>query len=63
MLTHKIHDGSIGARAHRRLRENESYEELIKLGECDRAGRAVGVMTTELEDALEYIREISQAYG
>ncbi len=63
MLAHKIHDGSIGARAHRRLRENESYHDLVLLGECDRGGRATGVMTTDLEDALDYIRDISQAYG
>lgn len=63
MLAHQIHDGSIGARRHRRLRENESYHELTLLGECDRAGRQVGVQTTELEDALDYIREISDQYG
>ena len=63
MIAHKIHDGSIGARKWRRLRENESYPELVLLGECDRAGRQVGVMTTELDDALEYIRGISSSFG
>ena len=63
MLAHKIYDGSIGARKWRRLRENESYDELVLLGECDRGGRQVGVMTTTLEDALEYIRSISSAFG
>jgi predicted HD phosphohydrolase len=62
MLTHKIYDGTIGARAHKRMRSNESYEELLLLGECDRNGRQTGVMTTELEDALEYIREISSTF-
>jgi hypothetical protein len=45
------------------LAANESYEELLLLGECDRAGRQVGVMTTDLDEALAYIREISSTYG
>jgi hypothetical protein len=60
MVSHGIHDATIGARAHRRLRENESYEELVLLSECDRAGRTPGVMTTSLEDALDYLRTLGQ---
>ena len=63
MLGHKIHDKTIGVRARRRLEQNESYHELVLLGECDRGGRDVGVQTTELEDALDYIREISDSYS
>ena len=63
MLAHKIQDRTIGARKHRRLRENESYDELVLLGQCDRDGRQVGVQTTELEDALDYIRSLATAYG
>jgi hypothetical protein len=59
MDVHLILDGSIGARAHRRLRENESYEDLLLLGECDRDGRVPGVQTTELEEAIEIIRDLS----
>ena len=59
MDTHKIIDGSIGARAHRRLRENESYDELIRVGKCDRAGRISGIETTTLEDALSYLQTLS----
>lgn len=62
MLAHAIHDHSIGARKHRRLRENESYTELLMLGECDRQGRRAGVITEDLENALAYIREISESY-
>ncbi|MBM3963882.1 MAG: HD domain-containing protein [Planctomycetes bacterium] len=60
MDTHKIVDGSIGARAHRRLRENESYDELILLGKCDRGGRVSGIETTALEDALSYLQTLSE---
>ena len=59
MEAHKLHDRTIGARARKRLQQNESYDELVLLGECDRAGRVVGVQTTELEEALEFIRQIS----
>ena len=58
MLAHKLHDRTIGARARKRLRQNESYDELVLLNECDRGGRKSGVKTTELEDALEAIREM-----
>ena len=58
MEAHRIFDGTIGSRAHRRLRENESYEELLLLSECDRGGRVPGVETTELEDAIDYIRTL-----
>ena len=63
MDAHGIHDGSIGARAHRRLRQSESYDELVLLSECDRDGRTPGVQVPEVEEALEYIREISVMCG
>jgi len=63
MLAHQIQDGSIGARKLRRLRENESFDELVLLGECDRGGRKCGVETTDLNDALDYIRNLETAFG
>ncbi len=63
MLVHQIHDGSIGARKRRKLNENESYEELLLLGKCDLLGRQRGVLTTELDEALEYIRDLAQTWG
>ncbi len=56
---HRIQDRTIGARAHRRLREHESYEELVLLCECDRLGRNSGIETSELEAALQYIRDLA----
>ena len=58
MEAHRIYDGSIGSRAHRRLRENENYEDLLLLSECDRAGRVPGVETSTLEEAIDYIRSL-----
>ncbi len=63
MLAHQIQDRSIGARKLRRLRENESFEELLLLGQCDRDGRQIGVLTTDLDDALEYIRSLASSFG
>ena len=49
---------TIGSRAHRRLQENESYEDLLLLTECDRGGRVPGAVTAELEEAIDYIRSL-----
>jgi hypothetical protein len=62
MECHRISDGSIGSRAHKRLRENESYHELILLGECDRGGRIPGIETTSLEEAIEMLRDLGGGY-
>ena len=59
MDAHKLNDRTIGARARKRLEANESYHELVLLGECDRAGRQQGVETSELEGALDYIRDLA----
>jgi hypothetical protein len=56
-------DGTLGARAHRRLRENASYDELLLLARCDRQGRQAGVVAPELDEALDYLRELSDTFG
>lgn len=58
MDVHRIVDGTIGSRAHRRLRQDPSYEELLLLGECDRLGRVPGVQTRTLEEAVEVISDL-----
>lgn len=63
MLAHQIHDGKLGQRARRRLQENESYEELLTLSVCDRNGRQPGVEAPELDEALDYLRELAQTCG
>ena len=63
MEAHRVVDGTIGARAHRRLRENENYDELMLLCECDRGGRVPGVQTSELEEAIETIRDLETSFG
>lgn len=63
MLTHALADDSLGARARRRLRESEHFEDLLLLGECDRAGRTPGAPAPELEEALDYLRELDTRFG
>jgi predicted HD phosphohydrolase len=63
MLAHQIADGTLGARARRRLEQSEHFEELVLLGECDRAGRQAGVEAPELGEALDYLRELGQMFG
>lgn len=62
MEAHKVADGSIGRRARLRLQSHESFEELMLLQACDRAGRVSGVETTSLEDALDYLRQIGDQF-
>ncbi len=63
MEAHKIFDRTLGMRAARRLRDHECYEELLLLGKCDRGGRQVGVAVPEVDEALEYIREVARMCG
>jgi hypothetical protein len=63
MLAHQLADGSLGRRAARRLRDSEHIEDLVLLERCDRLGRQVGVEASELDDALDYIRELDASFG
>lgn len=63
MEAQQILDGTLGARAKRRLQENESYDELMTLARCDRAGRQVGVEAPELEEAIDYLRDLAYDFG
>ena len=56
-------DGTLGARARRRLQQSENYQELLLLAECDRDGRQVGVTVGELDEALEYLRDLAHTFG
>ena len=63
MLAHQLAEGRLGARARRRLEASEHFEDLVLLGECDRAGRQAGVVAPELEDALDHLRELGTMFG
>jgi len=57
-----LKDGTLGARARKRLEAHEDYEDLMLLCECDRGGRQSGVEVPDVEEALEHLRELSQGY-
>ncbi|MEM9364800.1 MAG: HD domain-containing protein [Planctomycetota bacterium] len=63
MLAHKWHDRTLGHRARRRLVAHELHEELLALGECDRAGRECGVVVPSLDEALDWIAGLSDYFG
>jgi hypothetical protein len=63
MLAQQDLDGTLGARARRRLKESPDYEDLLTLARCDRAGRQPGAQAPELEEALDYLRDLSQTFG
>ena len=58
-----ILDGSLGIRAKRRLKADDSYEELVLLARCDRDGRVAGVPASQLDEALEYVRDLARTFG
>ena len=63
MEGHAMLDGSLGARARRRLAACEDFEELLTLARCDRDGRERGVEVSDVTDAIEYLRELAQTCG
>jgi hypothetical protein len=63
MEAHALLDGTLGVRARRRLKASDSFDELVLLAQCDRAGRQVGVQTSELDEALDYLRQLATTCG
>lgn len=63
MEAHKICDGTIGARAKRRLYASEYIEDLLLLQKCDTLGRLPGVQVPDVDEALDYIRDLARMYG
>ena len=59
---HQAREGTLGMRARRRLEESEDYENLVLLSLCDLRGRKKGVEASELEEAIEYLRELAGGY-
>ena len=63
MEAQAILDNTLGARAKRRLQQSEDFDELVLLARCDRAGRRAGVEAPELDEAIDYLREVSVTFG
>jgi len=56
-------DGTLGVRARRRLEASEDFETLKLLARCDRKGRQRGMEAPELDEAIEYLRELAKVCG
>lgn len=63
MEGHALYDRSIGARARRRLEAADDFDELELLSQCDRRGRIAGMQTGDVDDALDYLRDLARRYG
>jgi len=57
-----LREGELGIRARRRLEASEDFAELRLLADCDRAGRRRGVPTPDIQEALEYIRDLAEMF-
>ncbi len=62
-LAHGLREGTLGVRSRRRLEASEDFDELMLLAECDLQGRAVGVAVPDIEEALDYLRELTETCG
>lgn len=58
-LQHRASEGTLGARAKRRLSEHPDGEELRLLAVCDSDGRVPGRRVCSLEDAIGDLRRLS----
>ena len=63
MQGHALRDGTLGARARKRLQSSPDFEELELLTHCDVNGRQQGVEVPDTEEALDYIRELAATCG
>lgn len=63
MEANSLRDGTLGARSRRRLQASEDFDELMLLSVCDRGGRQRGVEAPDLDEALEYLRDLARTCG
>ncbi|MCX7422185.1 MAG: HD domain-containing protein [Planctomycetia bacterium] len=63
MEAHLVAEGTIGFRAKHRLRESPDFDELMLLQKCDRNGRQRGMEVMELDEALDFLRDLAQMNG
>lgn len=60
MDAHAYKAGTLGHRARCRLQEDENFEDLMALQECDDGGRVPGAQVCTIDEALEFIRKIAE---
>ncbi len=55
----KLHDGTLGSRAARRLRGSEWFDDLMDLRELDTQGREPGRLVDTVDEVLERLRQMN----
>jgi hypothetical protein len=55
--------GTLGVRHRRRLAADENFDELMLLADCDRQGRAIGVAVPDVQETIDYLRDLSEQCG
>jgi hypothetical protein len=60
MEGHALANGTLGVRSRRRLEASEDFDELKLLAKCDREGRCIGVPAPDVQDAIDYLRELAK---
>ena len=63
MEGHALIDGTLGVRSRRRLEASGDFDELRLLAECDRGGREIGVAAPDVEEALDFLRDLAEMCG
>jgi predicted HD phosphohydrolase len=59
MEAHALRTGTLGVKARARLQQSEYYDDLMLLSELDRKGRVRGAFVCELDEVLEFLREMA----
>lgn len=54
-------EGTLGARARRRLRQSPDFDLVLELARCDRMGRQRGALVPDVDEALAYVRDLADA--
>ena len=58
-----LRDGTLGARARKRLEASDNFEDLMLLCDCDRRGRAKGMAVPDVEEAIDLLRALAESNG
>ena len=56
-------DGTLGVRSRRRLQASADFHELVLLARCDREGHYWGVPAPQIDEALDYLRQLAAMCG
>jgi hypothetical protein len=63
MQAHQLADGTLGFRAKHRLRESPDFDQLMLLEKCDSHGRVRGRQVDDLDEVLDFLRDLARTNG